>query len=102
EPWGYTPLECLARGVAAVTSDLSGFGDYLKHVPIGDEDHGAFSVERYNKSFDESATDLANILFNFITRTPRMRIDMRNKSEDLSESFDWKNLYAFYLEAYNA
>ena len=102
EPWGYTPLECLARGVAAVTSDLSGFGDYLKHVPIGDEDHGAFSVDRYNKSFDESATDLANILFNFITRTPRMRIDMRNKSEDLSESFDWKNLYAFYLEAYNA
>jgi glycosyltransferase involved in cell wall biosynthesis len=30
EPWGYTPLECMARGVPTVTSDLSGFGDYMK------------------------------------------------------------------------
>ena len=30
EPWGYTPLECIARGVPAVTSDLSGFGDYVR------------------------------------------------------------------------
>ena len=25
---------------------------------------------------------------------------MRNKSEDLSESFDWKNLYEAYEKAY--
>ena len=30
EPWGYTPLESIARGVPAVTSNLSGFGDALK------------------------------------------------------------------------
>ncbi len=26
EPWGYTPLECMASGVPSITSDLSGFG----------------------------------------------------------------------------
>ena len=26
EPWGYTPLESVALGVPAVTTDLSGFG----------------------------------------------------------------------------
>ena len=26
EPWGYTPMECVALGVPAVTTDLSGFG----------------------------------------------------------------------------
>ena len=29
EPWGYTPLESIARGVPAVTSNLSGFGDFV-------------------------------------------------------------------------
>lgn len=100
EPWGYTPLECLARGVAAVTSDVSGFGDYLRNTPLGDEEHGAFLVERLNKTFDQSAEALANLMFKFISKTSRSRIDMRNKSEDLSESFDWKNLYPHYMKAY--
>jgi glycogen(starch) synthase len=29
EPWGYTPMECIALGVPAVTTDLSGFGAYV-------------------------------------------------------------------------
>ncbi|MBL3655976.1 glycosyltransferase [Fulvivirga sediminis] len=100
EPWGYTPLECLARGVSAVTSDLSGFGDYIKNVPLGDEDHGVFVVERANKSFECAAENLANILYNYVVRTSRTRVDMRTKSEDLSEYFDWSNLYAEYKKAY--
>ena len=30
EPWGYTPMECIALGVPAVTTDLSGFGAYVE------------------------------------------------------------------------
>ena len=30
EPWGYTPMEAIAMGVPAVTSDLSGFGAYVQ------------------------------------------------------------------------
>ena len=30
EPWGYTPMECAALGVPAVTTDLSGFGAYVQ------------------------------------------------------------------------
>src|SRR3990167_3305558 len=29
EPWGYTPLEAGALGVACVTTDLAGFGRYF-------------------------------------------------------------------------
>ena len=33
EPWGYTPMETVALGVPAVTTDLSGFGAYVqRHV----------------------------------------------------------------------
>lgn len=100
EPWGYTPIECLARGVAAISSDLSGFGDYLKNVKKDHEANGMYIVERDNKSFEESAEHLANIMFEFVNKTSRMRIDLRNKSEDLSESFDWKVLYKEYLNSY--
>lgn len=100
EPWGYTPIECLARGVSAITSDLAGFGDYVKNVKKGNEAHGLFMVERGNKNFDESADHLANIMFEFVMKSSRARIDMRNKSEDLSEEFDWKKLYQEYLKSY--
>jgi len=100
EPWGYTPLECLARGVAAITSDLSGFGDFIKNVPIGDEEHGIHVINRNNKSFDQAAEELMQKMLNFINTGKRARIDMRNKSEDLSETFDWRNLYQHYENAY--
>ena len=29
EPWGYTPLECMALGTPAISSDLAGFGRYV-------------------------------------------------------------------------
>jgi len=102
EPWGYTPIECLARGVSAVTSDLAGFGDYLKNVKKGDEEHGMFMVERHEKSFDESAEHLANIMLGYVEKSSRQRVDMRNKSEDLSEQFDWKILYQEYLKSYKS
>lgn len=31
EPWGYTPLESIACGVPAITTDACGFGDYMKN-----------------------------------------------------------------------
>jgi glycogen(starch) synthase len=100
EPWGYTPVECLASGVSTVTSDLSGFGDYAKKITEADEDHGLFVLNRANKDFHESAEDLANMLLRITEFSRKDRITMRNLSEDLSEFFDWKNLYAHYHQAY--
>ena len=102
EPWGYTPIECLASGVPAVTSDLAGFGDFAKNVEMADEEHGLYMVERVNKDFNSSADHLTNILLKFVKTSSRNRIAMRNKSEDLSEQFDWKNLYSNYENAYLA
>ena len=100
EPWGYTPVECLARGVATVTSDLSGFGDYAKNVAIGDKEHGLYILNRANKDFNAAAHELADTLMHYIKTSRKERIEMRYKSEDLSECFDWKNLYAEYEKAY--
>lgn len=100
EPWGYTPLECVARGVPAITSDLSGFGDYVqKNVPEHD-DKGIFVVHRQERSFDQSAEELANMLWDFVLLSRRERITQRNRVESSADIFDWKNLRVYYDRAY--
>ena len=101
EPWGYTPLECVARGVPAITSDLSGFGDYVMQNVADHEDKGIFVVQRQEKSFDEAAEELTNMLWNFVLLNRRERIMQRNKVESSSELFDWKNLRQYYDRAYS-
>lgn len=100
EPWGYTPLECIARGVPAVTSDLSGFGDYVINKMAGKADKGILVVKRRNRSFDDAANQLANFLFEYVKYGQRERIALRNQVEGSSEEFDWKNLTRYYTKAY--
>ena len=100
EPWGYTPLECVARGVPAITSDLSGFGDYVLQTIPDPEQKGIFVVHRQEKSFDESAEELTEMLWQFLLLNRRERIMQRNSVESSAELFDWKNLRVHYDHAY--
>jgi glycogen synthase len=101
EPWGYTPLECMASGLPSITSDLSGFGDYvLRHIPEHD-DIGLHVVERGKRTFDWSANQLTGMMYQFIKQPRRARIMQRNNVENNSAIFDWENLIRHYTEAYN-
>ncbi|GAA4364797.1 hypothetical protein GCM10023185_34600 [Hymenobacter saemangeumensis] len=100
EPWGYTPLECVARGVPAITSDLSGFGDYVLQTIPEPEQKGIFVVRRQEKTFHEAAEELCDMLWNFVQLNRRERIMQRNAVESSAELFDWKNLRVHYDHAY--
>ncbi|MES2731160.1 MAG: glycosyltransferase [Bacteroidota bacterium] len=101
EPWGYTPLESIASGVPAVTSDLSGFGDYVeKNIPDW-QDLGIYLINRRDLSFDEAANQLTDQMFSFVQLTRRERIMQRNRVESSSEFFDWKHLTVYYQQAYD-
>lgn len=100
EPWGYTPLECVARGVPAIASDLSGFGDYVHKRFRDHDDKGIYIVKRKNKTFDESADDLCDIMMNFVQFSRRERIILRNTVESYAENFSWSNLIVHYEKAY--
>jgi glycogen(starch) synthase len=100
EPWGYTPLECMASGVPSVTSDLSGFGDYLLHnIPEHDQ-YGLHVIERGKKTFDWSANQLTEVMYKFLKQSRRERIMQRNNVENHSSVFDWHHLIRHYNEAY--
>lgn len=100
EPWGYTPLECIARGVPAVTSDLSGFGRYVKDMEKEDDETGIYVLNRQNSTPEKALNDLATYMFQFVKSSRRYRMIQRNKLEDFSEHFDWRNLTKDYDKAY--
>jgi glycogen(starch) synthase len=90
----------VARGVPAITSDLSGFGDYVLQTIPDPEQKGIFVVHRQEKSFDESAEELTEMLWQFVQLSRRERIMQRNAVESSAELFDWKNLRVHYDRAY--
>jgi glycogen(starch) synthase len=100
EPWGYTPLECMACGIPSVTSDLSGFGDYLLHNFPDHEKNGMYVVERGKWTFEHSAKQLEGFLYRFLRQNLRERIMQRNNVENYSSSFDWQFLIKYYIAVY--
>ncbi|GAB3180246.1 glycosyltransferase [Telluribacter humicola] len=101
EPWGYTPLECIVRGVPTVTSDLSGFGDYIMQIMRDYENRGIYVINRKSQNFTQAADQLADILFKFVRMQRRDRIMQRNRVENISDIFDWTNLRSYYDTAHD-
>ncbi len=101
EPWGYTPMESIAMGVPAVTTDTSGFGAYVqRHIPDAAE-NGCLVLNRRTSGFDRAADDLTTYLFDFVRLNRRQRIELRNKTERLGEQFDWSTLVKQYHAAHD-
>jgi glycogen(starch) synthase len=91
----------VALGVPAVTTDLSGFGAYVERHIEDYRDQGIIVLNRRNRSFEESTNDLVNYLMEFISLNRRQRIELRNRTERLSELFDWSALVSHYHEAHD-
>jgi glycogen synthase len=104
EPWGYTPMECVALGLPAVTTDLSGFGAYVeRHVP-GQHKRGIPGIAVLNRrsaAFDQTVDALVEHLLRFAQLHRRERIELRNRVERLGELFDWSVLVRHYDDAHN-
>jgi len=90
----------MASGIPSITSDLSGFGDYILHHIKDHEKYGLFVIERGKRTLDWSANQLAEVMYNFLRQNMRERIMQRNNVESNSSIFDWSNLIRHYTEAY--
>jgi glycogen synthase len=101
EPWGYTPLECIAMGVPAVTSDLAGFGRYVAETWPDHDRWGLTVLPRRGKSFHEAAAELTRRLLAFCRLERRGRIALRNEVEAHARAFDWTRLGLAYHEAHD-
>ncbi|MBW2423065.1 MAG: glycosyltransferase [Deltaproteobacteria bacterium] len=101
EPWGYTPLECLAVGVPAITSDLAGFGRYVQEVFPDHNDWGLDILPRRGNRYHDAAADLTERILAFCGLDRQGRIALRNQVALHSKAFDWSRLVGAYHEAHD-
>lgn len=101
EPWGYTPLECMALGTPALSSDLAGFGRYVMENLPDHESWGLSVLRRRGRTFHEAASDLAGRMFQFCTLSRRERVELRNSVERRSWEFDWTKVGGAYQVAHD-
>ncbi len=99
EPWGYTPMECIVRGVPAVTSDQAGFGWYLMDNFPDHDLNGMYVARRRRVSFDTTVYQVAGWLHDLARMSLRERIQLRNTVEEHAEAFDWSTLSRYYRAA---
>lgn len=101
EPWGYTPLECLALGVPAITSDLAGFGRYAMEHFIGHQELGLSVIHRRGRSYHDAAAEMCRMMLDYCMQRRRDRIALRNAVERFSWEFDWSRLGPAYHRAHD-
>jgi len=104
EPWGYTPLESAALGVPAITTDLAGFGRFIrkKSVELKREDKGGiYILDRYNRDENDVVEDFSEILYDYAQLHRKARVEQKMEAKELSELADWKVLVENYIKAHN-
>lgn len=101
EPWGYTPLECLAMGVPAITSDLSGFGGFVRAAFPDHDEWGLQLLTRRGRRYHNVAADLTERVLRFCHLDRQGRIALRNQAVLHSLAFDWSRLASAYHDAHD-
>ena len=100
EPWGYTPLEAAAMGIASLTSDLSGFGRFIENKLLK-EHSGLYILKRYARTNEQQIQDLADIMYKYIMLDHAERVQNKINAKYLSNLADWKHFVKFYIVAHN-
>ncbi|MDO4789951.1 MAG: glycogen/starch synthase [Porphyromonas sp.] len=105
EPWGYTPLESLAFGVPAITTDLAGFGSWLNTLAeeqpkLGTD--GCFVAHREDYNYDAAVDQISKATLSYVNRFYDKKTQKIAKSARTIASYaEWSKFYKHYLELYS-
>lgn len=101
EPWGYTPLESIAFGVPTITSDKSGFGQWiLANMSDSMKDSGVKVIERTDSNYMEAAREIAWQIKEFSDSKEKVKKDVSRSAVETAQKADWKYFVRFYYEAF--
>jgi len=91
----------MLMGVPSITTNLTGFANFISKRVSDPPSNGLYIVDRRYKSFQESKSQMSNIMWQFCQLNRRQRITLRNKVERLSNLLDWRSLGKSYVKARN-
>ncbi len=101
EPWGYTPLESIAFGKPTVTTDKSGFGQWILANFVNSMlACGVKVVGRTDSNYDASAKEIARQLLKYCSLDEQERKIASTAACVTSNKADWKFFISAYYKAF--
>lgn len=100
EPWGYTPLEAVAFGVPAITTDRAGFGRWVDRQDHGDGHTGVRVLAREGVDFDSVSRSTTEAMIEFIDLELDTRSKLGEACLETAALTSWPNFIAHYTEAH--
>ena len=100
EPWGYTPLESIAFSVPTITTDLSGFGQWVSHN-FHEIDQGVGVIQRSDYNGYTVAQHISEMIYQFASFNDEVVKNIRKKASVIAEKALWKHFINYYDKAYS-
>jgi len=102
EPWGYTPLESIAFGIPCLTTNLSGFGQWV-NTQVGHQailSDGVAVVPRDDNNYNQCVEEIATSILGMTMLTKEEYANFSKAAKKLSTKALWKDFIKNYLHAY--
>ncbi|MFH1404395.1 MAG: glycogen/starch synthase [Candidatus Altiarchaeota archaeon] len=96
EPWGYTPLECAAQATLSITTDLAGFGLFIKG-----KGEGVQVLRVDDRRYEDIVSDLTDMLYEIVKLEKKDITKRRINARDLAFLADWSALAENYVKAHD-
>ena len=102
EPWGYTPLESAAFKVPTITTDLAGFGLWIKSEKSGDDiKDGIRVVHRTDSNYNDAVDEISEIIIKYSNFTDEEKRKAHiNAAMHVDEAL-WCKFIEHYYKAYD-
>ncbi len=102
EPWGYTPHEAAAYGVPTITTDLSGFGIWVRDLEAKNDFNvnGVTVISRKNYPYENVVSSLEQSMLEYIKMPEARLLEYRKSARLIAEQSTWESFYPKYCEAY--
>ncbi|MCD7902087.1 MAG: glycogen/starch synthase [Bacteroides sp.] len=102
EPWGYTPLESIAFRVPTITTDLAGFGLWVKSLRNQQGiNNGVEVLHRSDTNYFEVADGIKDTISLFALKSETEIKEIRRSAAEVAEQALWKHFIQYYYEAYD-
>lgn len=102
EPWGYTPLESVAFHVPTITTDLAGFGLWVKDMDnVKGISDGVEVLHRSDYNYHEVADAVRDTILGFLRLDKNQVKAARRRAAAIAEKALWKHFITYYYEAYD-
>lgn len=99
EPWGYTPLESIAFSIPTITTDLSGFGQWIESDFSNPK--GVHVVHRSDYNYYEVSDSIAQKLLQLTQQSKKEQEICRKSALEISQNAHWEKFIVHYYDAYH-